>query len=348
MPIEIKPNLRLLTLSPPPDPLYQGWERAAMTGWCRDSDALPKVADAGAVKELADGTRVQVMHNGLLVLEGGYFGQMTTEIVKSLRGHHEPQEEKVFAALLARLGERPEGPGRPLMIELGCYWAYYSLWFRKEFPAGRSILIEPDPGFKEVGRRNLVLNGVSAVILSAAVGAAPGEMDFVAESDGRARRTAVVSVDSLVETHKLPAIDILHADVQGAELQVLEGAERAIAAGKVRFVVLSTHHHQIAGDPLLHHRCGEWLRERGAHVIAEHTVTESFSGDGLIVASFAAEDRDLWVEISYNCPSRSLFRETEHDLAEAEERCRTLEAENAALRAELVKTPAGSFWSRKR
>jgi FkbM family methyltransferase len=348
MAIEIKPNLRLLSLAPSPDPVYQGWERAEMTALCRDSDELPKVPNAGEVQTLADGTRVQVMHNGVRVLADAYFGRWTTEIVRRLHGHHEPQEEKVFAVLLDRL--RADGiasQGRPAMIELGCFWAYYSLWFRRVFPQGRSILIEPDPGHREIGRRNLALNGVESVVMNAAVGETPGEMEFLAESDGATRRIPVVSVDSLIDAFKLPELHILHADVQGAELAVLRGSERAVKASKIRFAVLSTHHHQLTGDPLLHYRCLDWLRDHGAHVVAEHSVAESFSGDGLIVASFRPADRDLHVEVSRNCPSLSLFRETEHDLAEAQEQIRALQAEIAVLKAD----PSGSvtrrpFWKR--
>ena len=62
-----------------------------------DSDSLPRVADAGALVE-RDGVKLPVMHNGLLIEEGGYFGQWMTEILRSSHGVHEPQEEVVFAS----------------------------------------------------------------------------------------------------------------------------------------------------------------------------------------------------------------------------------------------------------
>lgn len=58
------------------------------------------------------------------------------------------------------------------------------------------------------------------------------------------------------------------------------------AALPSRFLFLSTHHHSMSGDPLTHQRCLEFLRGRHAHIIAAHNVTESYSGYGLIVASF--------------------------------------------------------------
>jgi hypothetical protein len=110
---------------------------------------------------------------------------------------------------------------------------------------------------------------------------------------------------------------LLHADIQGAELAMLEGAEATIAEGRVRWLFVSTHHHCISGDPLTHHRCLDWLRSRSAVIIDEHSVSESFSGDGLIVARFGPGPLPAVPAISRNVPSRSLFRETEYDLADA-------------------------------
>jgi hypothetical protein len=46
----------------------------------------------------------------------------------------------------------------------------------------------------------------------------------------------------------------------------------------------------------------------GGHVFCEHSVSESFSGDGLIVASFFSCDRGLeFPDISRNQPETSLF-----------------------------------------
>lgn len=47
--------------------------RIDLTLSCRDSDAIPKVAAAGAVEE-RDGGAVQVMHEGTLVRADGYCG----------------------------------------------------------------------------------------------------------------------------------------------------------------------------------------------------------------------------------------------------------------------------------
>ena len=99
---------------------------------------------------------------------------------------------------------------------------------------------------------------------------------------------------------------------------MLEGCREAIQSEKLRFLLVSTHHHRISGDPLTHQKCLRRIRELGGHVFAEHTISESFSGDGLIAASFAATDHDLpEMALSRNRGSTNIWRETEYDLAEA-------------------------------
>ena len=115
--------------------------RVAMTVSCTDADNLPRVPNAGEVIDHPSG-RVQVMHNGVLVEDGCYYGTITSEIIRCLRGIHEPQEEVVFAAILKRIAETLPASQTPVMIELGSFWAYYSLWFLNEFPGGTSIKLD--------------------------------------------------------------------------------------------------------------------------------------------------------------------------------------------------------------
>jgi FkbM family methyltransferase len=297
--------------------------RVRLTTSCRDTDRIPKVAGAGDVR-VSGGRRVQVMHNGVLVVEGGYYGDWMTDIISTLRGHHEPQEEVVFHEIVGRLAS--EG-GAPTVVELGAFWAYYTLWAMQRMPSTRAILVEPDPHNLEVGRVNLALNGRQAELVQAAVGAGPRPPEpFTCESDGQSRLVPTVGLCSLLQRFDIDRVDLLLADVQGAETSLLEGAGAALAE-RVRFVVVSTHHHAISGDPLTHERCRDLLVKLGAHIIAEHTVAESFSGDGLIAASFDDRDRDLVVAVSQARARESLFGDPLEDLA------RERSASAAALRS---------------
>lgn len=290
------------------------WDRVEMTVSCRDTDFIPKVPGAGSIVPHPDGSSCQLMHNGLRVLAGGYHGEWMSEIIRRLRGHHEPQEEVLFHAALPFIGS---GDSAPVMVELGSFWAYYSLWFRSVYRGARNVLVEPDSDNLRIGERNFELNGFHAESVQAFVGAPNGSTDFACHFAQRARSIKTLSIDCLVRELSLDRIHLLHADIQGAELAMLHGAANIIEQGRLDWLFLSTHHHSISGDPLTHQRCLEWLHAHGAFIIDEHSVSESFSGDGLIVAAFGKEPQLVHPSISRNVPSRALFREVEYDLAEA-------------------------------
>lgn len=304
--------------------------RIEMTCRCRDCDEIPKVDGAGEVFRDADG-RWQHMHGGVKIVEGCYHGSWMTEIIRRLRGHHEPQEERVFHELLKHVA-----PGST-MIELGAFWSYYSLWFHAAVEDARSLMVEPDPNNLEAGRRNFALNGFRGEFVQASLGRKQRPpAPFSCESDGVTRPVAMVSVDGLLRDHGIERVEILLADIQGAEVEMLHGAAQSIAEGRIRFMLVSTHHHAISGDPLTHQKCLAFIRDHGGQVLAEHSVAESFSGDGLVAASFASEDPVIEpIPLSRNEASQSLFRETEYDLADAWHRLRDTEAKLAAAEDEL-------------
>jgi FkbM family methyltransferase len=304
---------------------------------CRDADRIEKVPEAGTVRR-SDGVDIQVMHNGVLVVEHCYYGPMMTEIIRLLRGHHEPQEEVAFDAAVRRVAADGHDA---VMVELGAHWAYYSLWFLEAVPGGRAICIEPDPTNLEVGRRNVTLNERTASFVQAAVGGTAGPPEPFMCEDGTERLVPTVSLASIVEDFALESIDLLLLDVQGAERSFLEGAADLLA-DRVRFIVVSTHHHSISGEHLTHQVCLQLLQSRGAHVFAEHTVAESFSGDGLIAASFDARDKDLSVKVSRARAADSLFGDPLAELAATEHERRVLEQKlRASGGSSLVRRLAG-------
>ena len=286
--------------------------RVRITVGCDASDTIPKTSNAGT-RYVVDNTSLQIMHNGIRIVEGCYHGRWMTAIIEALGGHHEPQEERAFHEVLKHIG-----PGS-CMIELGSFWAYYSMWFGLSIPRSRTLMVEPDPGNLEVGRRNFAINGIRGEFLQGSIGRCnSAAKPFLCESDNQLHDAPQFSVDELIGQKSMPRVDLLLADIQGAELDMLHGAAASIEQGLLRFVFVSTHHHVISNDPLMHQKCLDFIRAHNGYVLAEHNVAESFSGDGLIVASFDKGDRDLpLIHLSRNCPSNSLFRETEYDLADA-------------------------------
>lgn len=278
--------------------------RVNMTLSCRDADALPKVIGAGGLAE-HDCTRVQIMHNGLRVLAGAYHGEWMSRIIGGLRGHHEPQEEAIFAQLVACAR-----PGS-LIVELASFWAYYSLWYLRAVPSSVAICIEPDAQHMAVGRRNAQLNGCANRVdfIEAWIGArGSATHSSRCESDGNERTLPCLDMDGVLARAGGRTIELLHMDCQGVELGFLRSMRLAVAAGKVRFAVVSTHHASISGSRTTHADCMDAICELGGWILAEYAIPESFSGDGLIVASFVEQDRVLRLSpVTRNCASRCLF-----------------------------------------
>lgn len=280
-------------------------QRALMTIGCRDADYIPKVQGAGSIVS-EENQLVQVMHNGLRVQAGGYYGDWMAHIIRGLQGHHEPQEEHVFHHLMryVRHGTR--------IVELGCFWAYYTLWFLKEIPGSQALCVEPDARHLAIGQNNASLNKLAERIkfINAWVGGdASREHLSATETSIDPVALPIMNMASVEKALASEPVELLHMDIQGAELAFVQSMRDAIAKRLVRFVMVSTHHSSISGSKTTHTDCIDALRSMGASILVEHDVIESFSGDGMILASLYTEDQDLrFPEISRNRAETSLFK----------------------------------------
>lgn len=276
-----------------------------MTSSCADCAGIAKVREAGRIRDTPTGP-IQVMHNGLRMKAGGYHGDWMAQIIRALRGHHEPQEELVFHHILRYVRHNS------LIVELGSFWCYYTLWYLHEIANASAICIEPDPKNLQLGKNNASLNRLESRI-SFHNGCVGGEslegLELRCESDGLVRTVPcfdMAAVSQLANRN----IEILHMDVQGAELPFIRSMAAAVEGRQVRFVVVSTHHSSISGSRTTHADCRDALLDFGAVILAEHDVQQSYSGDGLIAASFFPEDRRIELPpVSLNKASLSLFPE---------------------------------------
>ncbi|WP_245306041.1 FkbM family methyltransferase [Bradyrhizobium sp. LTSP849] len=172
------------------------------------------------------------------------------------RGVHEPLEEYVFQELLKRLGEAPA------MIELGAYWGHYSMWLKKMRSKADVILVEPDPACLKTGQDNFARNGLKGEFIKAFVGNGKFE------------------VDAFFRDRKIRRLDILHADIQGFEVEMLQGAESVLTKRRVDFLFIATH------SQALHYEVVDRLKAKGYRVeISSDFEDQSTSFDGFVFAS---------------------------------------------------------------
>ena len=275
-------------------------KRIIMTSKCRDADSISKVKYAGRIDD-SGGIKLQVMHNGLKVVEGCYYGEWMSEVIKRCRGHHEPQEEKAFEIINNLIGDSG------FMIELGCFWAYYSLWFLSKSRHRSAVGLEPEPDHIKFGLQNAEINHLNHQMTFIHGACAPSDnstINLTTEKSGN----LTLKGYTVQELLRLSNIDLLHCDTQGCEEFVADQVLKLAESGLIRFCFFSTHAYEITGNPLTHQQTLEKLQNFGAWIICEHDVFESFSGDGLIVASFMPLDRGLRIEISTNRYSKNIFK----------------------------------------
>lgn len=243
---------------------------------CHDCDYIPKYDKAGQV-EYDDSVckEVQYMFNGLKIIKGCYNGEWMTYVINKLHGHHEPQEEKVFYEVLQRI-QRSENN---IMIELGANWSYYSMWFVRK-AGGGSVLIEPNSEVLKAGLANFNLNNLKCVALNGFIGRSYKESDTFIDWDSTKFIKPRYSIDFLMKYLNITdRLTLLHSDIQGAESEMLLGAEESLRADKIDYIFISTHKNNI------HRSCLNILARYNYHIIASHKIRESVSSDGLIAAS---------------------------------------------------------------
>lgn len=255
-------------------------DRVKETISCTDCNEIEKVPFAGKIVE-----GYQVMHNGIKVVKGGYHGDWMEAIIRELKGHHEPQEEKAFNSVVNKLKTRKSG----VMIELGSNWSYYSMWFNKAVKNPTNIMLEPTKEKLDVGKRNFKANSMSGIFENVFIGRVSEKNSTFTDWDRKKYVLDKVCIDDVASKYELEDITILHSDIQGAEYDMLLGAQRLLNNKQIEYLFISTH-----GD-VIHNQCLQHILSKKYTILCDHNVSESYSADGLIVAS---RNKEAKIEIS--------------------------------------------------
>lgn len=232
-------------------------QRATLVGQSPDNSFIPRVEGAG---QIANGK--QLMHNGLQIYLGSYYGPEYAQLLMLNKGVHEPQEERVFMEVLSTL------PENALMIEMGAFWSFYSMWFQKNIKGAVNYMVEPDAFNIGHGKRNFRLNKMKGRFIQA----------FVSSKSQPEDTIPTICIDDFVAQNNIEFIHMLHSDIQGYEYEMLQGAAGSFTNKKIGYVFISTHSNDI------HDKCLAFLTERQFIILAAANLDESFSEDGLIAA----------------------------------------------------------------
>ena len=233
------------------------WEsRIKLVKESSDNNKIKQVANAGTFNKDEN----LVMHNGLIIDPLSYYNFPMLELLFLNKGVHEPQEEFVFQEVLANI---PDGA---VMLELGAYWSFYSMWFNAEVDSAKNYMIEPED--IESGKTNFKLNKLNGDFTKA----------YISDNSNETiNKTPTVCVDDFIDEKNIEFLDILHSDIQGYEYKMLQGAENLLNKKQVGYIFISTHSNEI------HYQCMEHLKLKGYNLVCSYDMDESYSWDGLLV-----------------------------------------------------------------
>jgi FkbM family methyltransferase len=143
-----------------------------------------------------------------------------------------------------------------VVIDGGGYRGIFAIYAAKKVgPEGRVITYEPDPALADLIERNIELNGLSNItVVRKGLWSSTTELYF--DNRGNAsnldfggqrgnilvQRVSVTSLDEEVERLRLPRVDLIKMNIEGAEIEAAEGCRRLMQKFKVNFAVASNHY----------------------------------------------------------------------------------------------------------
>lgn len=186
-------------------------------------------------------------------------------------GRYEPQETQLIETLLR--------PGMTV-IDAGAHWGYFTLLCAHRVgPSGRVLSLEPNSRLLGLLRLNVEANTLRQVeCLGVAAADSRGTAAFASFREGDdnwgisrlvpAGATAdsqvqTIAIDDLVAERRIAKVDLIKIDVEGAELDVLEGMAAGLRSHRYTHVLLECHPAQLAERGASVDECLDALRTAG-------------------------------------------------------------------------------------
>jgi FkbM family methyltransferase len=148
------------------------------------------------------------------------------------------------------------GPGMTVLDVGGCAGEYALYAAMKVGPAGRVLMLEPDPKNVELARENFARNGnpSNLEIVPAGMWSTTGTLRFAAgrrdestvvrDGDAAAGPTIEIktySLAGLAAERKLSRIDLVKMDIEGAEIEAIKGVAELPGGVRPKFAIASYH-----------------------------------------------------------------------------------------------------------
>lgn len=173
----------------------------------------------------------------------------------------------------------------PSMVELGCCDAYYSIIFNKFFDNKNAFnyCIEINDDFLKIGMDNSKKNSCKNMLFFKG---GIGDINYSSEHvmcDG-IDDVEKYKLSYFLKKNKIDYLDVLHMDIQGTEVSVLEDIVENRLNEKIKYCFISTHHSDgIFGET--YEKCHEILNNVNKTIYFDDKYRGGI-GDGLIVLKF--------------------------------------------------------------
>lgn len=149
-----------------------------------------------------------------------------------------------------------------IILDVGANLGYFSLFFSKTSPRGKVFAFEPIPASKKLLDIHLAKNNITNVsTYETGISNEIGAIEFTFSENLAANtyksespiyanskkiNVEVTTIDAFVTQQNLKKLDFIKIDVEGAELDVLKGAEKTLYTLKPK-LLLATHDCHIDG-----------------------------------------------------------------------------------------------------
>jgi len=164
-----------------------------------------------------------------------------------------------------------------VMIEVGSNIAYYSLLFKHILGKEKTIniMIEPHPPSLELGENNFKLNNCSGFFYKRGIGK---EWTIQPDPNLKNLTSEPILLSEIFETHELNCIDVLHSDIDGSELTLLDENKNLFVKKQIKHVYILTH------SDSKHDGCKKFFQNLDYNLILDIPYSEKKVGyDGLLV-----------------------------------------------------------------
>ena len=175
----------------------------------------------------------------------------------------------------------------PVMLELGAAKAWFSTYFNQELPLSTNICVEIRNSQAEYIRASFP----SAIVYNGYCGARKHIGESIEVDDNIGVTPTKINLKDIFAENNIERIDILHMDIQGSEISILEELINEKLLHKIEYLFISTHGRGT--EECTYTKCIKFFEESVKNISFKYIFTSlnpiDINLDGLIVIKLTKE-----------------------------------------------------------